>query len=144
MKLSERHKIIFKDNVEILEVDLSSASEEDYLKLTDLVVDYSMSKHPQRPYMLLNINKTLFSPRIMEAGKKNVMRTEHIESTVALYNSNDLYRLLVRIVTHFSSKKTFMFKTREQALAFLVETAKSHNRVSGSSLSSSKNSLLML
>lgn len=141
MNVSQRIKILRFDGVEIMESDYSSIIEEDYLELSDRVVDYVLKKHPKHSYLLMNINKTLRNSSVIDASKKNVFRTEHCNSSIALYNSNDLMRVVVKIITYFSKKKTHSFRTREEALAFLLKDSK--NRKNNLGLYSFRNSLPM-
>ena len=124
MDLSDRIKVLRFEEVEIMESDFSSITEEDYMKLSDNVVDYIMGKDEKHSYLLVNINKNLRTSKRIDNGKKMVLKTAHANYTIALYNSNDLTRVVAKIVTLFSKQKPHSFNTREEALAFLLRDSK--------------------
>lgn len=119
MNIQERYGISIIKGIEVFEVDYTSLKEEDYISLSEKLFDYAIERDPEHTYFLINANKILTSPKAIEAAKKNVIRTAHLNFTVALFNTSDVYRMIIKLVFAFSKRRVTCVKTREEALDFL-------------------------
>ena len=124
MIFSDRHKIFTYENVEILEVNCSSVDVECFEKLIDIVLDYFSKKQPQEAFLLLNIEKLSMDKSMLNISKRALISTEFQKATVAYYNVNSLRATIIKSITLFSKKRRTPFRTREEALAYLISVAR--------------------
>lgn len=120
MVLGERIKRTQLGDLEIVEVDLSHASEKECLELEQSKYDIIREKAPEIVYFLINGKKARFSIKVIEDFKRKILNGGYNNYLMALYGLSSLGTTILKIANYTRNDGIQSFSSKELAEVFLI------------------------